>query len=52
MIQAKDCKCEDCGKQAVAFFPACDPDIPQYPYCRKCLDERKMRLIQQLRGEK
>jgi hypothetical protein len=47
-IYAKDCKCKDCGKQAVAFFPVCDPDIPQYPYCRECLDIRKKKLMQEL----
>jgi len=38
-IQAKDCKCCVCGKPAVAFWPACDLDIPSHPYCRKCLAE-------------
>lgn len=42
-IQAKDCKCE-CGAQAVAFWPVCDPDIPSHPYCRECLDKTKDRL--------
>jgi hypothetical protein len=46
--QAKDCKCSDCKKQAVAFWPVCDPDIPSYPYCRKCLDERKYKLMTRL----
>lgn len=44
MIKAKDCKCK-CGKQAVCFFPACDPDIKSYPYCRKCVDIEKLKLI-------
>lgn len=48
MRYAKDEKCDDCGKQAVAFFPMSDPDIPFYPYCRECLDKRKDRLLQEL----
>lgn len=44
-IQASDCKCSECGKQAVAFYPAFDPDIKSYPYCRKCLDEKKLREL-------
>lgn len=35
--EAKDCKCCKCGKQAVAFYPCVDPDIPSYPYCADCL---------------
>ena len=34
---AKDCKCYVCGKQAVAFYPVIDPDIPSTPYCADCL---------------
>lgn len=45
MIQIKDCKCNKCRKQAVAFWPACDPDIHQYPWCRVCLDEAKQKLM-------
>ena len=41
---AKDCKCIECGKQAVAFYPVVDPDIPSYPYCCKCLDKAKNKL--------
>lgn len=47
-ILAKDCKCCKCKKQAVAFWPAVDPDIPSNPYCRKCLDEAKMKLLIEL----
>jgi len=43
-IYAKDKECIKCGKQAVAFFPCVDPDIPSYPYCRKCLDKAKISL--------
>lgn len=45
MRHAKNEKCCECGKQAVCFWPAIDPDIPQYPYCRKCVDEAKMRVM-------
>lgn len=44
-MKASECKCVDCGKQAVAFFPVCDPDIPAFPYCRECLDKVKKRLL-------
>ncbi|MHA1197774.1 MAG: hypothetical protein ACTSQF_00255 [Candidatus Heimdallarchaeaceae archaeon] len=43
--QAKDEKCSDCGKSAVVFFPVFDPDIPSYPYCRKCVNTRKIELL-------
>ena len=41
-MEAKDCKCIECGKQAVAFWPVIDPDIPSHPYCRACLDKVKV----------
>jgi len=44
-ILAKDCFCCTCGKQAVCWWPIMDPDIPEHPYCRKCVDEAKMRVI-------
>ena len=44
-MKASDCKCCICGKQAVAFWPVIDPDIPSHPYCRKCLDKEKMKMI-------
>ena len=44
-IKASDCMCCECGKQAVAFFPTFEPDIPSYPYCRSCLDKTKMELF-------
>jgi hypothetical protein len=43
-VEASECKCIVCGKQAVAFWPVCDPDIEEHPYCRKCLDEAKYKL--------
>ena len=42
---AKDFQCVNCANPAVAFFPVCDPDIPSYPYCRKCIDESKKRIM-------
>ena len=36
LIHASDFKCVECGEQAEVFFPAMDPDIPSYPYCKKC----------------
>lgn len=45
---AKDFKCCNCKKKAVCFWPIYDPDIPSHPYCRKCVDESKMRLMIEL----
>ena len=50
MIEAKDCKCVECGKQAVAFWPVIDPDIPEHPYCRKCLNKVKAEMLMKLFG--
>lgn len=50
MIKAKDCKCIKCGKQAVAFYPCIDPDIPEEPYCRECLDEIKNKVLMEILG--
>ena len=44
-VLARNCKCCKCGKKAVAFWPVVDPDIPSYPYCRKCLDKTKFELL-------
>lgn len=44
-MNASECKCIECGKQAVAFWPVIDPDIPSYPYCRECLDKAKLRMM-------
>lgn len=38
-MKATECKCSVCGKQAVAFYPCVDPDIPSYPYCADHLEE-------------
>lgn len=50
-MKASECKCCECGKQAVAFYPVFDPDIPSYPYCRACLDKMKMELARKLWGK-
>lgn len=50
MINASDCKCVVCGKQAVAFWPIIDPDIPEHPYCRKCLTEAQAKVIASAMG--
>jgi len=50
MMKASECKCCECGKQAVAFYPVFDPDIPSYPYCRACLDKMKMELAMKIWG--
>lgn len=49
-MKASDCKCIECGKQAIAFWPVCDPDIPSHPYCQPCLDKAKSELVMQLLG--
>lgn len=49
-MKASECKCCECGKQAVAFYPVFDPDIPSYPYCQECLDKAKMELAMRLWG--
>lgn len=45
MKKASDERCCVCGKQAVAYWPVFDPDIPAYPYCRECLDKEKRELM-------
>lgn len=50
MKKASDCKCIECGKPAVAFWPCIDPDIPSHPYCRVCLDKAKHEVIMQILG--
>lgn len=47
-MKASECKCCVCGKQAVAFWPVIDPDIPANPYCRECLDKAKMETFLRL----
>ena len=51
-VKASDCKCCECGAPAVAFWPCIDPDIPSHPYCRKCLDKEKAKLIMEICGKK
>ena len=51
MVEASKCKCCICGKQAYAFWPCIDPDIPQHPYCEKCLREQQIKVITGVLGE-
>lgn len=48
LTYARDCKCCQCGKRAVCFWPIIDPDIPSSPYCRKCVDNAKMRVLMEM----
>ena len=48
IVKAEDCDCEDCGKKAEVFFPVFDPDIPSYPYCRECVEKRRIELLKML----
>ena len=43
-MEAKECSCCKCGKQAIAFYPCIDPDIPSYPYCADCLYDAMIEL--------
>ncbi len=45
---AKNYKCCNCKEQAVCFWPIIDPDIPSNPYCRKCVDAAKMRVLKRM----
>jgi late competence protein required for DNA uptake (superfamily II DNA/RNA helicase) len=40
--------CRRCGQPAVAYWPAIDPDIESFPYCRKCLDEAKIKFLMEM----
>lgn len=50
-MKASECKCCKCDAQAVAFWPCIDTDIPQHPYCRKCLDREKLKAMIAIFGE-
>lgn len=49
-MEAKDCKCIDCGKKAVVFYPLIDPDIPAHPYCADCLYKAMVSLAEAVWG--
>lgn len=52
-VKASDYKCVECGKQAEVWYPIVDPDIPAYPYCRKCAKKARQKLLLRiLREEK
>lgn len=44
-MKASECSCIVCGKPAVAFWPIIDPDIPEHPCCRKCLNQAKIEML-------
>lgn len=48
LYYARDKKCIMCMRRAVAFWPVIDPDIRSNPYCRKCLDDAKTRVLLQM----
>lgn len=50
-MKASECKCCLCGKQAVAFWPVIDPDIPSNPYCRECLDKIQIQTLIKVFGK-
>ena len=41
-------KCTDCDKEAVCMWPACDPDIQSFPFCRECVEKRKEGIMKKL----
>ena len=45
-MKANECKCCKCGKQAVAFYPCIDPDIPSYPYCADHLEKAMIEVAE------
>ena len=45
-MKASECKCCECGKQAVAFYPCIDPDIPSYPYCADHLEQAMIEVAE------
>ena len=45
-MKASECKCSKCGKQAVAFYPCIDPDIPSYPYCADHLEKAMIEVAE------
>ncbi len=47
-VHASERQCCMCGEQAVAFWPASDPDIQSHPYCRACLDTAKLRVLEEI----
>lgn len=51
IIEAKNQKCVGCGEQASAFWPIIDPDIQSHPYCNKCIEKEKHKIIMALTQE-
>ena len=45
---AKNELCCMCKKPAVCFWPIVDIDIPEYPYCRRHVNEAKNRILKKI----
>lgn len=50
-MKASECKCCECGKPAVCFWPVIDPDIRLQPYCRECANKAKMKVLVETFGK-
>lgn len=48
--KAKDYKCRDCDKKAVAWFPEYQEEAPPEPYCYEHLKKVKDDLIKRITG--
>jgi len=46
-VKASSMKC-DCGKKAVCYVGLNDVDGTQFPKCRKCADEWKLKVMIEL----
>lgn len=51
-VKASDCKCIECGKPAVAFWPCIDMDIPKHPYCATCLARQQIMALKEIEAFK
>ncbi len=38
-------KCIKCGDKATVYFPVVDIDIKSDPYCDKCVEEERLKLM-------
>lgn len=45
-MNATECKCVECGKQAEVFWPCIDIDVPSHPYCRKCVTIQQLKCLE------
>lgn len=44
-VKTSEVVCCVCSAKAIAWWPVIDPDIPQQPYCRKCLNKIKLEIM-------